>query len=75
VGTNHEQCIKSSPFFDETVLRKTFLLAFILLIGWGVIFIYAACSLFMMEGITKHIQFIQEGIIFGLLSGLDCFQH
>jgi RsiW-degrading membrane proteinase PrsW (M82 family) len=72
-GRIMNNALNQSPFFDETVARKTFFAGVWLLIGWGVIFIYVACSLFLMEGITKAIQFIQEGIIFGLLSGFGLF--
>ena len=72
-GRLMNNALNQSPFFDETVARKTFVAGVLLLIGWGVIFIYVAISLLIMEGSTKATQFIQEGVFFGLLSGIGLF--
>ena len=72
-GRIMNNALNQSPFFDETVARKTFFAGLFLLMGWGLIFIYVAISLFLMEGANKAIQFVQEGIIFGLLSGIGLF--
>ena len=72
-GRLMNNALNQSPFFDETVARKTFVAGVLLLIGWGVIFIYVAISLLIMEGSAKATQFIQEGVFFGLLSGIGLF--
>ena len=72
-GRLMNNALNQSPFFDETVARKTFVAGVLLLIGWGGIFIYVAISLLIMEGSAKATQFIQEGVFFGLLSGIGLF--
>jgi RsiW-degrading membrane proteinase PrsW (M82 family) len=72
-GRIMNNALNASPFFDETVLRKTFWAGIYLLLGWGAIFIYAVLGLYIQDGMNKALQFLQEGIIFGLLSGIGLF--
>lgn len=72
-GRIMNNALNASPFFDETVLRKTFWAGVYLLLGWGAIFLFAAIGLFMQKGMSDAIQFLQEGIVFGLLSGIGLF--
>lgn len=72
-GRIMNNALNASPFFDETVIRKTFWAGIYLLLGWGAIFIYSACSILIMNGMNKAIQFVQEGIVFGLVSGIGLF--
>ena len=72
-GRIMNNALNASPFFDETVLRKTFLAGIYLLLGWGAIFIYSAFGLLILDGKNKAIQFVQEGIVFGLISGIGLF--
>jgi Kef-type K+ transport system membrane component KefB len=46
---------------------------FQLLLGWGLVFIYAAISIGMTENWEEAIQFLKEGVLFGLLSGVGLF--
>jgi len=72
-GRIMNNALNHSPFFDESVLHKTFRAGIYLLLGWGVIFIYAATGLAVMDGLYAAIKFVQEGIVFGLLSGIGLF--
>lgn len=72
-GRIMNNALNASPFFDETVLRKTFFAGIYLLLGWGAIFIYSAFGLLILDGKNKAIQFVQEGIVFGLISGIGLF--
>lgn len=72
-GRIMNNALNHSPFFDETVLHKTFRAGLYLMLGWGIIFIYAASGLAIMEGVQTAIKFVQEGIVFGLLSGIGLF--
>lgn len=72
-GRIMNNALNASPFFDETVGRKTFWAGIYLLLGWGAIFIYATIGLLILGGISQSIEFVKEGVFFGLLSGIGLF--
>ena len=73
-GRMMNNTLNHSEFFQaEPVQQKIRMAGFQLLLGWGLVFLYAAISIGMTENWAEAIQFIQEGLLFGVLSGIGLF--
>lgn len=73
-GKMMNNTLNHSEFFHEDSIQRQISQAGIqLLIGWGIIFIYALFAVFMQEGLDSAIQFIREGLLFGIISGVGLY--
>jgi RsiW-degrading membrane proteinase PrsW (M82 family) len=73
-GKMMNNTLNHSEFFHEdSIQRQISKAGFQLLIGWGIIFIFALIAVFMKDGIESALQFIREGLLFGVISGLSLY--
>jgi len=73
-GKMMNNTLNHSEFFHEESIQREISKAGIqLLIGWGIIFAYALFAVFIQEGVESASQFIREGLLFGIVSGLGLY--
>ena len=70
-GRMYNNALNQSEFFteDPRVKGKIFRAGFVLLLGWALIFVFVAFSIFSTEGVSEALLFFKEGLPFGILSG------
>jgi RsiW-degrading membrane proteinase PrsW (M82 family) len=73
-GKMMNNALNHSEFFhEEPIQREISKAGFQLLLGWGAIFSYAVVAVYLHNGMYYAIQFIKEGVIFGIVSGLGLY--
>jgi RsiW-degrading membrane proteinase PrsW (M82 family) len=73
-GKMMNNTLNHSEFFhEESIQRQVSKAGMQLLIGWGIIFTYALFAVFMQEGVDSALQFIREGLLFGIISGVGLY--
>lgn len=66
--------LNDSHFFQQELIQNKVVWAGTkLLIGWRVIFIYAALAISFTESIAQMVSFFKEGILFGIISGIGLY--
>lgn len=73
-GKMINNALNHSEFYNEEPIQREISKAgFQLLLGWGGIFTYSVVMVYLNDGMYYAIEFIKEGLIFGIVSGLGLY--
>jgi RsiW-degrading membrane proteinase PrsW (M82 family) len=73
-GRMQNNLLNNSEFFNhDTIQNKVVLAGLKLMIGWAVVFIYAAAAVACTSSISIGFAFFKEGALFGIASGIGLY--
>ena len=73
-GRMMNNLLNNSHFYQEHAIQnKTVVAGVKLLIGWALIFLFAAFSIGYTDGVQAAIHFMSEGFLFGFVTGLGLY--
>jgi RsiW-degrading membrane proteinase PrsW (M82 family) len=73
-GRMMNNTLNHSEFFhSEPVQNKITMAGIQLLIGWGLVFLFAAFAIGILEGWSQSFVFLREGFVFGFISGAGLY--